>query len=880
MIKMSRLQHLTLLILFLLTANFVSNGQTNPVPQQLPYWTDFSSLSFSSTTYPEGWQGWTVGTAPNTIYVLNSPISGQGMNSRGYASNTTKGVYNYNGKIGFLNAADGDNSLVLALKTTGSNNIVVQYTLSTIRNPYNSTTNTRINGVELQYRVGTSGVFKSVNSAVYYNNTTTQTTATTTEQNRKIFAVELPSECSNQANVQVRWVSRNISGSGDYPSFAIDDVDIMSYGKAAYYYYDGSGSLNSVSNWGVNPDGSGERPQNFTSGYSYFVIKNQGTVVLDQNWTVSGDNSKVIIGDGVNTTIFKTMNSGMLTGNLDVRSASKIVIAQSTSNMPDFGNMYPGSSLEFLFAASLPYIPAASTFENLLLNSSGGHTYRFNISNANILIKKNFQLGNTLLDNSGSNNFKFQVGGNFTFTSGASLSSNFSNYADLTLSGASEQVITLNGIALNINDLTVNNPSGITLSTTGGSSNINVSSGTGNILRMAGGNIETGTNTITIGSSETSAGELSYVSGYITGNGKLERWFPKSGLPTSSTMAFPMGYSVKNRSVSLSFSNSSVLKGGKISVSHNNAPGSTIITPFSDGAITINKRSNMSWTVTQSGGWSMGSVTLNVKVRADGLEGVSDVSGLALIRDNTKAGGSFVSGTGSSAQPEVSRFSMSITDLGGNGSPNIFYIGASNSNPLPVMIGEFTASAVNRDAKLKWTTLNEVNNSGFEIERSKKSAEGSFGNWEKIGFVKGAGNSSAENVYGFDDKKLNEGVYRFRIKQVDYNGNYEYFNPSNQADLIIGKPASFEMSQNYPNPSNPVSKIDYQLPFDAKVSLRVYDISGQEVAVLVDGNVTAGFHTTEFKGSNLASGVYFYRIDATGVSGENFAKTMKMVLVK
>ena len=84
------------------------------------------------------------------------------------------------------------------------------------------------------------------------------------------------------------------------------------------------------------------------------------------------------------------------------------------------------------------------------------------------------------------------------------------------------------------------------------------------------------------------------------------------------------------------------------------------------------------------------------------------------------------------------------------------------------------------------------------------------------------------------------------------------------------------MSQNYPNPSNPVSKIDYQLPFDAKVSIRVYDLTGQEVSVLVNGNISAGFHTTEFKGSDLASGVYIYRIDAISGDGQKFAKTMKM----
>ena len=877
--KKSTLQLFTLLTLLSLSFNVLLNAQTNPTPQQVPYWTDFSSLTHNSTTFPAGWQGWKVASVTNTMYNLNAPTSSVSMTSKGYASNSVRGVYNYNGKIGFLNAADGDNALVLALKTTGNTNVVVEYAISTIRNPYNGSTNTRIGGVELQYRVGTSGVFKSVNSVVYYNNTTTQTSSITSEQKREVYAVELPSECSNQSVVQVRWISRNIAGSGEYPSFAIDNVDVMPYSKAAYYYYDGSGSLNSTTNWGINPDGSGDEPSNFTSGYSYFIIKNQTTVTLDQLWIVSGDNSKVIVGDGTNTTIFKTINSGKLTGNLDVRNGSKIVIGQTTSDMPTFGNMYPGSSLEFLFNASLPYIPAHSTFENLLLNSSGNHTYRFTLGSANILIKKNFQLSNTLLDNDGASAFEFQVGGNFTFGSGAVLSSAFSNYADLNLIGSQSQTVTLNGNTLNINSMTVNT-AGVVLSTTGGSSNINISSGTANVLKMTSGNIELGSNRITLGSSETNAGSINYSTGFLTGTGTFERWFPRNGLPTSSTLAFPMGSSTNNRAIFIAFSNSFITKGGKLSVSHTSAAGSTTITPFTDGAVTINKRSNMSWSVLQSDGWDLGGKTITMKLRSDGLEGISDVSGLTIIKGNTKAGGSFLSGTGTTAQPEVSRSGMNITDIGGNGSANQFYIGASNSNPLPVTIGEFSASVAKRDVKLRWTTVAELNNSGFDIERSSKNSEGTFSTWEKIGFVKGAGTTSVENVYSYEDKKLNDGTYRFRIKQVDFNGNYEYFNPSNTSELVVGKPVSFEMSQNYPNPSNPVSKIDYQLPFDAKVSIRVYDLTGQEVSVLVNGNISAGFHTTEFKGSDLASGVYIYRIDAISGDGQKFAKTMKMVLVK
>ena len=88
------------------------------------------------------------------------------------------------------------------------------------------------------------------------------------------------------------------------------------------------------------------------------------------------------------------------------------------------------------------------------------------------------------------------------------------------------------------------------------------------------------------------------------------------------------------------------------------------------------------------------------------------------------------------------------------------------------------------------------------------------------------------------------------------------------------------MSQNYPNPSNPSSKIDYQIPFSGKVNLVVYDLLGREVFKLVKDELKeAGYYTAVFNGSSLASGVYFYRITSES-EGQNFSKTIKLILVK
>lgn len=197
---------------------------------------------------------------------------------------------------------------------------------------------------------------------------------------------------------------------------------------------------------------------------------------------------------------------------------------------------------------------------------------------------------------------------------------------------------------------------------------------------------------------------------------------------------------------------------------------------------------------------------------------------------------------------------------------------------LPVIMESFEISAMNRDAVLNWATASEINNKGFAVERRSKLDAG-YSSWKEVGFVNGNGTSNERHAYTFRESKMNAGIYQYRLKQIDYNNNPEYFSPQGNMDIVIGKPGVFDISQNYPNPSNPKTKIDFQMPFDGKVSLKVYDLLGQEVVSLADGFKTADYYTVEFDGSNLASGVYFYRIVAEG-NNQKFIKTMKMVLVK
>ena len=170
---------------------------------------------------------------------------------------------------------------------------------------------------------------------------------------------------------------------------------------------------------------------------------------------------------------------------------------------------------------------------------------------------------------------------------------------------------------------------------------------------------------------------------------------------------------------------------------------------------------------------------------------------------------------------------------------------------------------------LIWQTSGEINNRGFEVER--KPTEGI--KWTKIGFTEGHGTQNNLNDYSFSDRNLNSGKYNYRLKQTDLNGNFEYFNLI--SEVIISAPDKFELKQNYPNPFNPVTHLEFGISNMGLVSLIVYDISGKEVRTLVNEIKEAGYYSVKFNGSDLSSGIYFYKLQYAGKE-----VTKKMLLLK
>jgi N-acetylneuraminic acid mutarotase len=197
---------------------------------------------------------------------------------------------------------------------------------------------------------------------------------------------------------------------------------------------------------------------------------------------------------------------------------------------------------------------------------------------------------------------------------------------------------------------------------------------------------------------------------------------------------------------------------------------------------------------------------------------------------------------------------------------------------VPAELTSFTALANGNKITLNWSTATETNNRGFEIQRNQGNQD-----FIVIGFVQGNGTTTQPHSYTFTDppdgeagRDLSTGKYSYRLKQVDFDGSFEY---SNIVEVSIQTPDKFSLEQNYPNPFNPTTTLSFVIGHQSFVTLKVYDVLGNEVATLVNGEKPAGNYKVQWNaasaGGGLSSGVYFYQL----IAGK-FIETKKMILLK
>lgn len=195
----------------------------------------------------------------------------------------------------------------------------------------------------------------------------------------------------------------------------------------------------------------------------------------------------------------------------------------------------------------------------------------------------------------------------------------------------------------------------------------------------------------------------------------------------------------------------------------------------------------------------------------------------------------------------------------------LIYTAYLDGNLVPVELTSFTAVRNNEKISLDWSTATELNNYGFEIQKEVNDV------WENIGFVKGNGTTTEKHFYNFIDENTASSTIFYRLKQIDIDGSVNF---SNEVE-VNGIPAEFTLEQNFPNPFNPSTTINFNLSNSTYIKLNIYNSNGELLTTLLEGYQGEGNHSIKFDASNLSSGIYFYKLEAG-----SFSQTHKMLLLK
>jgi hypothetical protein len=402
--------------------------------------------------------------------------------------------------------------------------------------------------------------------------------------------------------------------------------------------------------------------------------------------------------------------------------------------------------------------------------------------------------------------------------------------------GTYSNTITPSSSSLSVNNLNINNGYGIILA-----GNLTVT----NNLTLTNGILSLGAFNLTLGSSATISGTPSSSNMIVpTGTGELRKVFTGTG-----SFTYPVGDNTGTKEYSPIILN---FTSGTFSSAY---AGITLGNSKYSNNASSNDYLNRYWTVNQSG-----------------ISGFTcDVTAQYLVADIVGTESNIYTGKYSAGWTLLNQANVVNHTLSGTVTGFSTFTGGQQSS-MPVELSSFSSCVSERDVKLLWITSCETNNSGFEIQKSNVNNQNA--EWTVAGYIRGSGTKITPTNYSFTDVKLKIGKYLYRLKQIDNNGNFKYHNLAGFVE--IGTPAKFKLSQNYPNPFNPFTKIDFQIPNDAKVTLKIYDILGREIVTLINDELKkADYYTVDFNASKFASGIYLYRITA-----DKFVSVKKLTLLK
>ncbi|MDD5765238.1 MAG: T9SS type A sorting domain-containing protein [Candidatus Marinimicrobia bacterium] len=564
-------------------------------------------------------------------------------------------------------------------------------------------------------------------------------------------------------------------------------------------------------------------------------------------------------GTGTDLTINGTvLNSGTLTissSSWAVNSGGTYIHNSTAGISTPLGAATLDAASNFIYRGSISLSPSVSvsgkTYGNLTFDSESG-SYSPSVSgssaltiNGNFTISENVSLTSSM---TGAINIKGNFTNNGTYST-TSQTASFQGISAQSINGSS--TTTFYG-------LTLNNSSGLTL---------NVSSIVSGTLTLTSGNITTDSYTLTLGSSASSTGTLTRTSGTVIGN--FERWLATG---TNSSLVFPVGTASNYRPVTIS--TASVETGGKILVAHTDgSDGADLSSTLNDGGYTINRRSNMYWTLT---GTTISGGTYDISVNADGQSGISDAAKVRLIRSSD---GSTFSLTGTHSDGSGTVFSRTGISVG---TFDRFYLGSNVSdNSLPVSLTTFTAQPSGNAVTLAWTTESEIENLGFIVQRRQEAGE-----WKQVASyttcdaLAGHGSTTEAHEYSYTDAAVQPGAtYTYLLSDVSYDGvEKKHTDKSVTVTIPEGGAAitgKYALSSPYPNPFNAQFTIPLTLKESLPVQIYLYDMNGKVAKVIENSVKPAGEYRLRTDTGDLSSGIYIVKMNIGGAM-----RTEKIVLMK
>ena len=187
---------------------------------------------------------------------------------------------------------------------------------------------------------------------------------------------------------------------------------------------------------------------------------------------------------------------------------------------------------------------------------------------------------------------------------------------------------------------------------------------------------------------------------------------------------------------------------------------------------------------------------------------------------------------------------------------------------LPVELTHFSLLLDGTSITLNWETASELNNAGFDVLHRHPEAD-----WKKLGFVQGSGTTNQHQQYAYRAELLSPGTHHFRLKQIDFDGTFEY---SEERVIDIGLDQEYVLSNAYPNPFNPQTTFSLSVVRAQDVTIELYDMTGRRIQTLFQGPLSANSsHQFTIDGSQLSSGIYLYR-----ASGDHFTSSKPITLIK